>query len=517
MSTPARQPPRSHRQPSGRNNKKRAGGGNTARNRLHEDRYFDSDPAIRRAARALYEETRTLPLLCPHGHVEPRLLADNERFPEPTELLLIPDHYIFRMLYSRGVPMESLGIQTRDGSAVERDPRKSWQLFGEHYHLFRGTPTGLWLDAELYDVFGIRDKLNAASAQAIYDEILSKLATLEFLPRALFDRFHIEVLATTDKASDTLEHHARIRDSKWGGRVVPTFRPDAAFRIASPGWREEIEALERVGGVEIGDFAGFVRALESRRTFFRSMGATATDHAVVEPFTERLAAGHAERLFQRARCGEATVDDQRLFEAHMLIEMARMSTEDGLVMQLHPGSLRDHNDSVFRRFGPDKGADIPVATEYTRNLRALLQAYGNDPRLTLVLFTLDESAYARELAPLAGHYPAVRLGPPWWFHDSPEGMRRFREQTTETAGIYNTAGFNDDTRAFCSIPARHDLARRMDANFLGGLVARHIVDMADAHEMARALAYDLVKETYKFGAAPTRAAAAKGARQRAAR
>ena len=517
MSTPARQPPRSHRQPSGRNNKKRVGAGDSARNRLHDDRYFDSDPSIRRAARALYEETRTLPLLCPHGHVEPRLLADNERFPEPTALLLIPDHYIFRMLYSRGVPMESLGIQTRDGSPVEKDPRKIWQLFGKHYHLFRGTPTGLWLDAELYEVFGVRDKLNAASAQAIYYEILSKLATPEFLPRALFDRFHIEVLATTDKASDTLEHHARIRDSKWGGRVVPTFRPDAAFRIASPGWREEIQAVERAGGNEIGDFAAFVRALESRRTFFRSMGATATDHAVVEPFTERLPAGHAEQLFQRARRGEATANDQRLFEAHMLIEMARMSTEDGLVMQLHPGSLRDHNDSVFRRFGADKGADIPVVTEYTRNLRALLQAHGNDPRLTLVLFTLDESTYARELAPLAGHYPAVRLGPPWWFHDSPEGMRRFRAQTTETAGIYNTAGFNDDTRAFCSIPARHDLARRMDANFLGGLVARHIVDMSDAREMARALAYDLVKETYKFGTAPIRATAPKRARQRATR
>jgi glucuronate isomerase len=275
--------------------------------------------------------------------------------------------------------------------------------------------------------------------------------------------------------------------------------------------------------MDIGDFAGFLRVLESRRAFFRSMGATATDHAVVEPFTARLDPGDAERTFQRARRGEATIDDQRRFEAHMLIEMARMSTEDGLVMQLHPGSLRDHNDRVSRRFGSDKGADIPVATEYTRNLRALLDEYGNDPRLTLVLFTLDESTYARELAPLAGHYPAVRLGPPWWFHDSPEGMRRYREWITETAGIYNTAGFNDDTRAFCSIPARHDLARRMDANFLGGLVARHIVDMTDAREMARALAYDLVKETYKFGASPppaprpSRAATAKRARQRAAR
>jgi glucuronate isomerase len=515
MTTPARQSRRSQTKSDKGRKTKSAGAGTTRRSRLHEDRYFDPDPSIRRAARALYQETRLLPLVCPHGHVEARLLADNERFAEPTVLILIPDHYIFRMLYSRAVPMESLGIPTRDGSPVEQDPRKIWQLFAEHYHLFRGTPTGLWLDAELYEVFGVRDKLTAASAHAIYDQILSKLGTPEFRPRALFDRFDIEVLATTDKASDTLEHHGKIRASGWGGRVVPTFRPDAAFRIASPAWRDEIAALERVSRSDIGDFASFLRALESRRAFFRSMGATATDHAVVEPFTERLTAGDAERRFQRARRGEATADDQRRFEAHMLIEMARMSTEDGLVMQLHAGSLRDHNDRVFRRFGPDKGADIPVATEYTRNLRPLLDEYGNDIRLTLVLFTLDESTYARELAPLAGHYPAVRLGPPWWFHDSPEGMRRFREWTIETAGIYNTAGFNDDTRAFCSIPARHDLARRMDANFLGGLVARHIVDMSDAREMARALAYDLVKETYKFDTARPPASGKMTARQKA--
>jgi glucuronate isomerase len=506
MTIPAQQSRRSQTKSGREGRTKSVGAETTRRNRLHEDRYFDPDPSIRRVARALYHETRPLPLVCPHGHAEPRLLADNDRFPEPTALILIPDHYIFRMLYSRGVPMEALGVPTRDGTAVERDPRKIWQLFGKHYHLFRGTPTGLWLDAQLSDVFGVRDKLTAASAQAIYDQILSELAKPGFRPRSLFDRFNIEVLATTDKASDTLAHHAKIRDSGWDGRVVPTFRPDAAFRIASPAWRDEIAALERVGRTEIAGFPDFVRALESRRAFFRSMGATATDHAVVEPFTERLTAADADRLFQRARRGEATIDDQRRFEAHMLIEMARMSTEDGLVMQLHPGSLRDHNDRVFRRFGPDKGADIPVATEYTRNLRPLLAEYGSDPRLTLVLFTLDESTYSRELAPLAGHYPAVRLGPPWWFHDSLEGMRRFRESTTETAGIYNTAGFNDDTRAFCSIPARHDLARRMDANFLGGLVARHIVDMSDAREMARALAYDLAKETYKFdrdGSPPT--------------
>ncbi len=465
---------------------------------LHEDRFFDPDPSIRRAARAVYEDIRDLPLICPHGHVDPRLLAENAPFPEPTALLIIPDHYIFRMLYSRGVPLESLGVPTRDGTPVERSPRKIWQLFAEHYYLFRGTPTGAWLDHELAEVFGIEWELGGETAQRIYDEIDAKLRTREFLPRALFDRFNIEVLVTTDRATDTLAHHRAIRESGWPGRVLPTFRPDALFRIAAPEWRAELRALEQAHGAPVKDYATFAEALQARRAHFKEMGGTATDHAVLEPRTERLADADADALLQRAARGEATAADQARFEAHMLMEMARMSIEDGLVMQLHPGSLRDHDHVVFERFGPDKGADIPIAGEFTRNLRPLLNAYGSEPRFTLVLFTLDESTYARELAPLAGHYPALRLGPPWWFHDSIEGMRRFREQTTETAGIYNTAGFNDDTRAFCSIPARHDLARRMDANFLGGLVARHIVTLGAAREMARALAYDLPRETYKL-------------------
>jgi glucuronate isomerase len=465
---------------------------------LHEDRYFDPDPTVRGIARALYEETRGLPLICPHGHVDPALLAQDAPFPEPTALLIIPDHYIFRMLYSRGVPMESMGVPTRDGSPVESDPRKIWQTFADHWYLFRGTPTGAWLDQELYEVFGVRTRLSGRTAQRVYDQVAERLRSPEFRPRALFERFNIEVLATTDAASDPLAHHQAIRESGWGGRVIPTFRPDAVLRIAQPGWAGEIKALAKASGRSIDRYPQFIAALEERRAFFRSLGATATDHAVLEPYTERLADDEADRLFQRARDGRATAEDQRRFEAHMLMEMARMSTEDGMTMQLHPGALRDHNQRVFDRFGLDKGADIPVSTEYTRNLRGLLNAYGNDPRLTLVLFTLDESTYARELAPLAGHYPALRLGPPWWFHDSIQGMVRFREQTTETAGIYNTAGFNDDTRAFCSIPARHDLNRRVDASWLAGLVARHVVTMDDARQMARALAYELARETYKL-------------------
>lgn len=466
---------------------------------LNPDRFFDPDPAVRRVAAELYESTRDLPIISPHGHVEPSLLALDAPFPEPTALLLTPDHYIFRMLYSQGISMESLGIPTRDGTPVEQDPRICWQRFAANYHLFRGTPTGIWLDHELHELFGVRVKLNADTAQRIYDQIAERLASPEYRPRALFERFNIEVLATTDAASDTLEHHRTLRDAGWHNRVVPTFRPDAVLRIAQPGWRAALTQLETITGVRITSMATFLQVLAERRRFFASLGATATDHAVVEPLTRRASDDEAAQLFARALEGTASDLDQKMFEAHMLMEMARMSTEDGLVMQLHPGAMRDHHTRVFERFGADKGADIPVATEYTRNLHALLNAYGAHPAFTLVLFTLDETTYARELAPIAGHYPAVRLGPPWWFHDSLEGMKRFRTQVTETAGVWNTTGFIDDTRAFCSIPARHDLARRMDANYLAGLVARHQIDLADALLMARALAYDLAKRTYKFG------------------
>jgi len=448
-------------------------------NGLNPDRFFDPDPSIRRAARALYEETRALPIVSPHGHVDPRILAEDAPFPEPASLIVQPDHYILRLLYANGVPLEDL---------VKGAPRRVWQLFAEHYYLFRGTPTGAWLDYELFEVFGVRGLGLGEIATKTYDEIVEKLKSPEFRPRALFERFNIEVLATTDAATDTLEHHCAIRESGWKGRVIPTFRPDALFKISSP----EFDAL----GTR--DYTSFVRAIAERRAYFKQLGATATDHAVLEPYTAQLPEEEAERLFQRARRGEATAEDERRFTAHLLMEMARLSVADGLVMQIHPGALRDHNRAVFERFGPNMGGDIPVATEFTRNLRPLLERHGNDPRFTLVLFTLDESTYSRELAPLAGHYPAVRLGPPWWFHDSMEGMRRFRERTTETASIYKTAGFNDDTRAFCSIPARHDLARRMDANFLGGLVARHVIDESDARRMAQALAYELVKTTYRL-------------------
>lgn len=467
---------------------------------FHEDRYFDSDPTVRRHARTLYDETRALPIISPHGHVDPAILANDCAFVDPTSLIITPDHYIIRMLYSQGVSLESLGVARIDGTshAVERRPRKIWQRLADHWHLFRGTPTRAWLEYELHEVFGVQEALNSASAKRVYDAIADRLQSAEFRPRALFKRFNIEVLATTDAASDTLEHHATLSKADLGGRVIPTFRPDALFRITSAGWRAEVARFERTVGSAIGNFPELLSAVAKRRADFKAMGATATDNAVVVPRTERLDASAAERIFAKAFSGIANEDDQAQFEAHLLMEMARMSADDGLVMQLHAGSFRDHNDVVYRRFGPDRGGDIPVATEFTRNLRPLLNAYGNDARFQLIVFTLDGSTYSRELAPLAGHYPALLLGAPWWFHDSIEGMTRFRRATIETAGIENTAGFTDDTRAFCSIPARHDLARRVDANYLGGLVARHVIDMTDASEMAKALAYDLAKRAYRL-------------------
>ena len=473
---------------------------------LHPDRFFSPDPTVRGHARAIYDETRDLPLVCPHGHVEARLLADDAPFPEPASLFVTPDHYILRMLHSQGIPLERLGVVPRavaprgDGPAAA-DPRAVWQTFADHYYLFAGTPTRAWMDYALAEVFGVDVRLDGDTAPSIYDHVAERLEAPEYRPRALFERFNIEVLTTTDAATDLLDAHAELEQTALAGRVRPCFRPDALFALAAPGWRSAVTDLEQAVGFEVGDYAAFVRALEARRAFFIARGATATDHGAGSPATGRLSDADATRLFDRALHGAVTAGQQADFEAHMLMEMARMSVEDGLVMQLHPGVLRDHDPALAEQFGPNVGADIPVAAEFTHSLCPLLNAYGSAPGFTLVVFTLDESTYARELAPLAGVYPAMRLGPAWWFHDSIEGIRRYRERTTATAGIYNTAGFNDDTRAFCSIPARHDLSRRVDANWLAGLVAEHRVSLAEAHRMARALAYGLARDTYKLDVA----------------
>lgn len=464
---------------------------------LPEDRFFGPDPRQREIAIDLYQTIAHLPLVSPHGHVDPRLFADPDySFGSPVDMLIIPDHYVFRMLYSQGISLDSLAIPRRDGQPVETDHRKIWQIFADHFYLFRGTPSGVWLTSEFAQVFSVQEKLNSANAQRVYDAIAEKLASAEFRPRRLYERFNIEVLCTTDSASDTLEHHAAIRASGWGGRILPTFRPDQVVNLETPNWKDHIHNLSRASNIDVHDYPSFIQALENRRAFFKEMGAKATDHAAVTPYTAELSHSQANAIFQQAlRQGVSPAESQQ-FMGHMLMEMARMSAEDGLVMQLHPGALRNHNQHLFDTYGPDKGADIPVTVEFTRNLHPLLNKYGRNPRLTLILFTLDESPYARELAPLAGHYPALKLGPPWWFYDSLNGIQRYFDQVIETAGIYNTAGFNDDTRAFASIPARHDLWRRASANWVAGLVARKIVDLEDASEMVADLGYRLAKKAY---------------------
>ncbi len=463
---------------------------------LPEDRFFDPDPARRSAARQLYETVSALPIISPHGHVDPSLFAaEDATFGTPAELLIIPDHYIFRLYYSQGIPLAALGVPKGTG---EQDHRKIWQTFADHFHLFRGTPTGVWLAYMLHVVFGIEEKLRGENAQAVYDHIEYKLASPEFRPRALFERFNIEVLCTTDSATDSLEYHQAIRASGWRGDIRPTFRPDDVIHLLRSDWHQRIDRLSALTGIDITSYRALVRALEERRAFFKSLGAVATDNDGTVLATGELSPREAEQIFQRALAGEATTGDAARFFGQMLMESARMSIEDGLVMQVHFGSYRNHNKPLYDAFGPDMGCDIPFQAEFTRNLRPLLNRYGNEPRLTFIVFTLDESTYARELAPLAGHYPAMKLGPPWWFHDSLNGMQRYFESVVETAGLYNTVGFNDDTRSFPSIPARHDLWRRASANWLAGLLVRGIVDMADAEEMIVDMAYRLAKRAYGF-------------------
>lgn len=473
--------------------------GRPKKSRLDPERYFDPDPGQRRIARELYESVTSFPLLCPHGHVDPKLFATEDApFGTPTELFILPDHYVLRMLYSQGISMEALGVPRLDGGPVEQDHRKVWQIFAENFYLFRGTPSGIWLIEELRAVFGVEDKLDGKTAQKIYDKIEAELGKPKFRPRALFERFNIEVLCTTDAATDPLSYHRAIKESGWKGCILPTFRPDAVVNLSTPDWPDHVNALSDSSGITVDSYDKFIAALENRREFFKKMGAKATDHATLTPRTEELSRQDAETIFQRALKRRAGEEDAARFTAHMLMESARMSVEDGLVMQLHPGSFRNHNPFIFKHFGPDRGCDIPIQTEYTRNLKPLLNKYGNHPQLTFIVFTLDEAAYGRELAPLAGHYPAMKLGPPWWFFDSINGMMRFRMETTETAGLYNTVGFNDDTRAFPSIPARHDLSRRVDANWIAGLVVKGIIDMEDAREMIQDTAYRLAKKAYKL-------------------
>jgi glucuronate isomerase len=465
---------------------------------LHDDRLFPAHPDTRAMARELYQSVQDLPIISPHGHTDPAWFALDEPFQDAASLLVVPDHYLFRMLYSQGVPMQELGVPTADGGQPGFDPRTVWRTFAEHYYLFAGTPSRIWLDHVFQYVFGLEERLDATTADAYFDHIGDKLQSDEFRPRALFERFNIEALATTESPLDDLRFHDMIRASGWDGKVVTAFRPDPVVDPEFEGFNRNVDDLGELTGQDMHSWQGYLEALRMRRRYFMERGATSTDHGHPTARTENLDAGRAGRLFEEVRSGAVSAEAAETFRGQMLTEMARMSLDDGLVMQIHPGSYRNHNDWLFGAHGRDKGADIPMPTDYVRGLKPLLDVFGNERDLTIVLFTLDETTYSRELAPLAGHYPALRLGPAWWFHDSPEGMRRFRRQVTETAGLYNTVGFNDDTRAFLSIPARHDVSRRIDCGWLAEMVTEHRIAMDEARELAPLLAHRLAKQAYKL-------------------
>lgn len=462
------------------------------------DRLFPVETRQRDLARALYASVMGLPIISPHGHCDPSWFAKNERFPNPADLFVVPDHYVFRMLVSQGVTLADLGIARVDGRPVETDPRQIWRRFAQGFKAFRGTPSAMWFEHSLEHVFGINDVLNADTGDAIYDAIEAKLATDAFRPRALFDQFNIECLATTEGALDDLRWHQQIRESGWTGRVVTTYRPDAVVDPEFEGFADSVVALGALTGEDTATWSGYLAAHRTRRAYFKGFGATATDHGHPTATTANLTETDAQALFEQILSGDFTPQQAETFRGQMLTEMARMSLVDGLTMQIHPGSRRNHSADVFAQFGRDKGFDIPGRTDYVAALKPLLDAVGMEPDLAIILFTLDETAYGRELAPLAGAYPALKLGPPWWFFDSFEGIKRFREATTETCGFYNTAGFNDDTRAFCSIPARHDVSRRSDCAYLSTLVTTGRLREADAFEVAHDLAYGLAKSAYNL-------------------
>ena len=464
--------------------------------RLHPDRLLPADPSTRAIARRLLERVEPLPIISPHGHCDPRWWADDEPFADPATLLITGDHYVLRMLHSAGVPLDALGRVPLDGGPVA-EPRSVWRAFAAHYDLFHATPSRLWLDHALSVVLGVDVVPDADNADRLFDELTERLAEPSFRPRALFDSFGIEFLATTESPLDDLAAHRAIRASGWGGNVVTAFRPDPVVDPDHPEFPANLERLAELSGIATDTWAGYLDALAERRRFFIAHGATSTDHGHPSAATADLSAADAAALFARVRAGQHTPDDAEAFRAQMLTEMVRMSLDDGLVVQLHPGSCRNHDRPGAARFGPDIGADIPTRTDYVAALRPLLERFGHEPGLTLVVFTLDETTYSRELAPLAGYYPILTLGAPWWFHDSPEGMRRFRTDTTGTAGFANTAGFTDDTRALLSIPARHDVARRVDCAHLAGLVAEHRLDEDVAARIAVELTYDRPRSVYR--------------------
>ena len=460
--------------------------------RRDHSRLLPADPRTRAIATDLYERVAGMPIISPHGHVPPQLLLDDAPFTDAAELFVQKDHYVTRLLHSAGISLESLGV-----GGAQADPREVWRAFASNWHLFAGTASGYWLSEELSAFFDVTVDLSADNADEVFDLVASHLVTDEFRPRALFRSFNLEVLATTDDPLSDLAAHRALRELDLGGRVIPTFRPDAYLDPESASFVDRVGALLRATGEQT-SFAGYLAALQARREYFIANGAVSTDHGVLEPLTIDLDAAVAESLFQAALSGTIDADQARTFRAHMLFQMARMSVEDGLVMTVHPGVLRNHSTPTYKRFGADAGHDIPVATTFTQGMRPLLERFGLEPNLHLVLFTIDESSFSRELAPLAGFYPSVFVGAPWWFLDAPDSIARFRAATVETAGFYKSSGFIDDTRAFLSIPARHDTARRVDSAVLARLVAEERISLARAERIADDLVGAIPRKVFKL-------------------
>jgi glucuronate isomerase len=464
---------------------------------VHPDRLLPVDPSVRDIARRLYGAVRDLPIISPHGHVDPRILLDDVPFRDPAELFVTPDHYVTRLLHASGVPLDALGVG--QGPLTETAARQAWRLLCSHWDIYRGTPVRYWLESELVEIFGVTVRPSAGTADAIYDHLAERLTQEAYRPRALFTRFKISVLATTDDPCDDLSAHAALdADPTWSGRVIPTFRPDRYLEASEAGWPHAVERLGEVSGVDTGTYPGWVEAMESRRRHFIARGAKSADHAHTDAGTEPLETSEVDRIYAAARGGAATAPEAVALRRHMLLEMARMSTEDGLTMTLHVGVRRGHHRSSNARYGPDTGSDIPLRGDFTDPLRPLLERYGTHPNLNLVLFTLDETVFSRELAPLAGFYPSVYVGAPWWFLDAPDAVRRWRSAVTETVGFTRTSGFIDDTRAFCTIPARHDMSRRLDSGHLATLVAEHRIDQDEALETVVDLVSGRPQEVFKL-------------------
>jgi glucuronate isomerase len=466
--------------------------------RLDPDRLLPSDPGTRAVARHLYDLVAELPIISPHGHVEPSLLGDDEPFPDPAELFVRRDHYVTRLMHAAGVPLGDLIAETSAKSAALA-PREVWRTFCEHWYLYAGTASGYWLRDGLVSVFGVSDEPSGENADDLFDALQAALATDAFRPRALFERFRIELLATTDDPmADLAVHDALAADPSVSGRVIPTFRPDAYLNPLSPGWIDRVARLAEWNGSVVSSYAGYVEALAARRAYFIAHGARAADHGVLQPLTVEMSSADAASLFAKALVGGLTIEEAASFSGHMLLQMARMSVEDGLVMTVHAGVYRNHSSEMFRRFGPDTGHDIPIRTNYVEALRPLLERFGTDPDFHLVLFSVDETSFSREIAPLAGFYPSVYIGAPWWFLDAPDSILRFRAAVTETAGFYRGSGFIDDTRAFLSIPARHDMSRRLDSAFLARLVGEGRVELAAAERIAVDLVDSQPRKVFKL-------------------